>query len=213
LGYKAGRIGRPPANSVYLAAPPSRTPAIPIAHPQAQHSSDRRVAAHPRPRGRRPHPGTRGCPLPHGSARAGSQSPAGVCGPRPHRGVWGGVPPQRTVGRESERSSLNRNKWSPSPGGRARGTTRSDPGGVGQFRFYSKAYPARRLACRRWSDQPVKELQHIWVRSEQTFRRIVCRYRIFLAGRYWRGWRQGLRGSVGAVRGSGGAARAGVPSG
>ena len=176
MGYKAGRIGRPhPANSVYLAAPPSRTPAIPIVHPQAHlrptHSSDRRVAAHPRPRGRRPHPWTRGRPLPHGSERAGSQSPAGVLRPkaalrsgegrlssvagnraegqwpagvccrRPHRGVWGGVPPQRTAGRESERSSLNRNKWSPSPGGRARGTTRSDPGGVGQFRFYSKAYP------------------------------------------------------------------------
>jgi hypothetical protein len=65
----------------------------------------------------------------------------GFCGRRPHRGVWGVVPPQRTGGRESERSSLNRNKWSPSPGGRARGTTRSGPGGVGRFRFYSKAYP------------------------------------------------------------------------
>jgi hypothetical protein len=187
---------------VYLAAPPGRTPR-PSPSPIPRHTvrparpSDRKADNAPRPRGRRPRPRAWVSPLPHGSGprrSAEARQTPGVCGPGPHRGGWGGVPQQRTGGRESERSSLNRNKWSPSPGGRARGTTRSGPGGVGRFRSTVKL----KTACMpQIGDHPVKELQHIWVRSEQTFWRIVCRYRIFLAGRYWRDWPQGLGGSVG----------------
>jgi hypothetical protein len=45
-----------------------------------------------------------------------------------------------------------------------------------------------------YNDQPVRELQHIWVGSEQSSLWIVCRDRIFLAGGPWRRGPQGLAG-------------------
>src|ERR1700730_510573 len=56
-------------------------------------------------------------------------------------GGCGGRLPTANKGWEGCHRQPNRNKWSPSPGGRARGTTRSGPGGVGRFRSTGKAYP------------------------------------------------------------------------
>jgi hypothetical protein len=124
---------------------------------------------------------------------------------------WSSSP--ANTGREAARRVRGRKIVIPLAGGESEGDHTVRPWGGRPVPFYSKAYPARRRACRRWSDQPVKELQHIWVHSEQTFRRILCRYRIFLAGRSWRGWPQGRTGPRGPCAAGEAARRAGAPNG
>src|ERR1700736_6497465 len=60
-------------------------------------------------------------------------------------GGVGGRPPTANKGWECCHRQPNTDKWSPSPGGRARGTTRSGPGGVGRFRSTIKLI--RKAAC------------------------------------------------------------------
>jgi hypothetical protein len=178
----------------------------------------RRPVEHPAFRGRRPDPkcGAVREPMAHMDRRpvehAGfaAEGSIGVRGPSPRSKQSS---PTVNKGCEGCHWQPNRNKWSPSPGGESEGDHTVRPWGGRPVPFYSKAYPARRRACRRWSDQPVKELQHIWVHSEQTFRRILCRYRIFLAGRSWRGWPQGRTGPRGPCAAGEAARHAGAPNG
>ncbi len=137
-------------------------------------------------------------------ASAGEAGSRGVRGVVPHSGH---KPGKRAEPAEQGEIVV------PLAGGESEGDHTVRPWGGRPVPFYSKAYPAMRRACRRWSDQPVKELQHIWVHSEQTFRRILCRYRIFLAGRSWRGWPQGRTGPRGPCAVGGAARRAGAPNG
>jgi hypothetical protein len=138
---------------------------------------------------------------------------AGGVGVVPHSERKPGSGPKGVRGREAARRVRGREIVIPLAGGESEGDHTVRPWGGRPVPFYSKAYPARRRACRRWSDQPVKELQHIWVHSEQTFRRILCRYRIFLAGRSWRGWPQGRTGPRGPCAAGEAARRAGAPNG
>ncbi len=131
---------------------------------------------------------------------------------KPTAGGCGGVP-RSGHGPGSGRRVRGRKIVIPLAGGESEGDHTVRPWGGRPVPFYSKAYPARRRACRRWSDQPVKELQHIWVHSEQTFRRILCRYRIFLAGRSWRGWPPGRTGPGGPCAVGEAARRADAPNG
>ncbi len=145
---------------------------------------------HARLCGRRPHRGLwRVVPRePQGPVTEGGETRQGLR-PQAASGGVGGRPPTANQGggrwlQATEQGGL---VSLPRRGGERGRDTRSGPGGVGRPRSSVKLIRGASCMPQTYSDQPVMELQHIWVGSEQMSRRIVCRYRIFLAGGPWGG--------------------------